>query len=275
MSEKVNLTTDNLVFPAQGDLVLEKIKASFIADVDEENPQDRIILQEINLHVPAGEVHVLMGPNGSGKSTLSNVLAGSPRYELLEGKASLGDVDLFSLPPEKRVAAGLFMAFQSPIELPGVSNASFLRAAVNAVRKERGEPEIAPVDFLKLVRKEMKNLGMSPDMLKRGVNAGFSGGERKRNEVLQMRLLQPTFAILDETDSGLDVDALKIIADGINKLKSPKFSALIVTHHHALLEYTQPKKVHILVKGKIVHSGGIELAERIQKDGYKSFLEAR
>ncbi|QCE33742.1 Fe-S cluster assembly ATPase SufC [Acetobacteraceae bacterium] len=262
------------VFPAKGELVLKDLQVSFKDDSDDDQ-KTREILHGIDLHVPAGEVHVLMGPNGSGKSTLSNVLSGNPRYEITGGKASLGGIDLLDLPPEKRVAAGLFMAFQAPIELPGVSNASFLRAAVSAVRKERGLAEISPVDFLKLVRKEMKDLGMSQEMLKRGVNADFSGGEKKRNEVLQMRLLQPSFAILDETDSGLDVDALRIIADGINKLKAPDFSALIVTHHHALLEYTQPTKVHVLVKGKIVQSGGMELAEYIQKEGYKAFLEGR
>jgi Fe-S cluster assembly ATP-binding protein len=209
-----------------------------------------------------------MGPNGSGKSTLSYVLAGREGYEVTAGGASFDGVDLLSLVPEQRAAAGLFLAFQYPVELPGVGNANFLRTALNAVRRQRGEPELDAVQFLKLARAATKRLSMSDDMLKRNVNVGFSGGEKKRNEVLQMAILQPRLAILDETDSGLDIDALKIVADGVNALRGPRFSALVITHYQRLLDYIVPDRVHVLVHGRIVRSGGPELARELEETGY-------
>jgi Fe-S cluster assembly ATP-binding protein len=230
--------------------------------------EDKDILNGVDLQVPDGEVHALMGPNGSGKSTLSYVLAGREGYEVTAGGASFDGVDLLSLVPEQRAAAGLFLAFQYPVELPGVGNANFLRTALNAVRRQRGEPELDAVQFLKLARAATKRLSMSDDMLKRNVNVGFSGGEKKRNEVLQMAILQPRLAILDETDSGLDIDALKIVADGVNALRGPRFSALVITHYQRLLDYIVPDRVHVLVHGRIVRSGGPELARELEETGY-------
>ena len=232
------------------------------------------ILKGIDLEIPKGEIHAIMGPNGSGKSTLSYVLSGRDDYEVTGGSATFKGRDLLALDPEERAALGVFLAFQSPVELPGVNNANFLRTAVNAVRRARGEDELDAVAFLKAVRAETKRLSMSDEMLKRAVNVGFSGGEKKRNEVLQMRLLQPSFAILDETDSGLDIDALRIVADGVNSLRGPDFSALVITHHQRLLDYIVPDRVHVMAKGKIIYSGGPEVAKTLEKQGYTQFLEA-
>ena len=226
------------------------------------------ILRGIDLAVPTGEVHAIMGPNGSGKSTLSYVLAGRDGYEVTGGSATFDGRDLLAIEPEERAAAGLFLAFQYPVELPGVGNANFLRTALNAQRRARGETELDAVQFLKLARAETKRLSMPDDMLKRNVNVGFSGGEKKRNEVLQMALLRPKLAILDETDSGLDIDALKIVAGGVNELRGPDFSALVITHYQRLLEYIVPDRVHVLVSGRIVRSGGPELAHELEAKGY-------
>ncbi len=230
------------------------------------------ILNGIDLTVPAGEVHAIMGPNGSGKSTLGYVLSGREDYEVTGGTVTFNGVDLLEMEPEERAAAGLFLAFQAPIELPGVNNANFLRTALNAVRRAHGESELDAVQFLKLARAETKRLAMPDDMLKRNVNVGFSGGEKKRNEVLQMALLRPKLAILDETDSGLDIDALKIVADGVNALRRPEFSALVITHHQRLLDYLVPNRVHVLLHGKIVRSGGPELAKQLEKSGYAELI---
>ncbi|CAI3930371.1 Fe-S cluster assembly ATPase SufC [Commensalibacter papalotli (ex Botero et al. 2024)] len=226
------------------------------------------ILKGVNLSIPAGETHVIMGPNGSGKSTLSYVLSGHPSYNVTKGSVTFKGQDLLALSPDERAAAGLFLAFQAPIELPGVNNANFLRTSVNSVRKARGEEELDPVNFLKLIRELSKKLSFSTDMLKRNVNVGFSGGEKKRNEVLQMTLLQPSFAILDETDSGLDIDALRIVAEGVNGLRSPEFSSLIITHHQRLLDHIQPDYIHVLAKGRIIHTGGPELSRQLEAEGY-------
>ena len=226
------------------------------------------ILQGVTLEIPSGQVHAVMGPNGSGKSTLSYVLAGREGYEVTGGSATFNGVDILAMEPEERAATGLFLAFQYPVELPGVGNALFLRTALNALRKHRGEPELDAMQFLKVAREKMKALSMTDEMLKRGVNVGFSGGEKKRNEVLQMALLAPKLAILDETDSGLDIDALKIVADGVNALRGPDFSALVITHYQRLLDYIVPDRVHVLVKGRIVKSGGPELAQELEQTGY-------
>jgi Fe-S cluster assembly ATP-binding protein len=234
---------------------------------------DKEILRGVNLTVPDGQIHAIMGPNGAGKSTLSYVLSGREGYEVTGGEAIYNGQDLLSLEPEARAAAGVFLAFQYPVELPGVGNANFIRTALNAVRRARGEKELDAVAFLKLARAAIKSLSMQDDMLKRNVNVGFSGGEKKRNEVLQMALLQPGLAILDETDSGLDIDALKIVADGVNALRSGKFSALVITHYQRLLDYIVPDAVHVLAAGKIVRSGGPELALELEAHGYAG-LEA-
>ena len=232
------------------------------------------ILRGIDLTVPAGQVHAIMGPNGSGKSTLGYVLAGRDEYEVTGGSATFAGEDLLTMEPEARAAAGLFLAFQAPVELPGVGNANFLRTALNAVRRARGEPELDAVQFLKMARAEAKRLAMPEDMLKRNVNVGFSGGEKKRNEVLQMALLRPRMAILDETDSGLDIDALKIVADGVNALRGPGFSALVITHHQRLLEHLVPDRVHVLAHGRILQSGGPELARELEASGYAAVVAA-
>ena len=234
----------------------------------------KAILNGLSLELPAGEIHAIMGPNGSGKSTLSYVLAGRDGYEVTSGSATFNGQDLLAMDPEVRAATGLFLAFQYPVELPGVGNANFLRTALNAIRKNRGEPELDAMQFLKVARARMQALSMPEDMLKRGVNVGFSGGEKKRNEVLQMALLQPKLAILDETDSGLDIDALKIVADGVNAQRGPAFSALVITHYQRLLDYIVPDRVHVLVKGRIVKSGGPEVALELEKDGYALVQEA-
>ena len=234
--------------------------------------EDKEILKGIDLVVPDGEVHAIMGPNGSGKSTLSYVLSGREGYEVTGGTAKFDGRDLLTLEPEQRAAAGLFLAFQYPVELPGVNNANFLRTALNATRRARGEPELDAVQFLKLARAEIKRLSMADDMLKRNVNVGFSGGEKKRNEVLQMAILRPRLAILDETDSGLDIDALKIVADGVNALRAPDFSALVITHYQRLLDYIVPDRVHVLFNGRIIRTGGPELALALEASGYASVI---
>jgi Fe-S cluster assembly ATP-binding protein len=230
------------------------------------------ILRGITLEVPQGEVHAIMGPNGSGKSTLSYVLSGREGYEVTGGTATFDGADLLAMAPEDRAAAGLFLAFQYPVELPGVGNANFLRTALNAIRRRRGEAELDAVQFLKLARAETKRLAMPDDMLKRNVNVGFSGGEKKRNEVLQMAILKPKLAILDETDSGLDIDALRIVADGVNVLRGPDFSALVITHYQRLLDYIVPDRVHVLAGGRIIRSGGPELAHELEANGYAAVI---
>jgi Fe-S cluster assembly ATP-binding protein len=232
------------------------------------------ILKGIDLEVPTGEVHAIMGPNGSGKSTLSYVLAGREGYEVTGGSVTFNGRDILAMEPEERAAAGLFLAFQYPVELPGVANATFLRTALNAQRKARGESELDAMQFLKLARERMKALSMPEDMLKRGVNVGFSGGEKKRNEILQLALLRPSLAILDETDSGLDIDALKIVADGVNAMRGPDFTALVITHYQRLLDYIVPDRVHVLIDGRIVKSGGPELAKELEAQGYAAFQAA-
>jgi Fe-S cluster assembly ATP-binding protein len=233
---------------------------------------DKEILKGIDLTVPTGEVHAIMGPNGSGKSTLSYVLSGRDGYEVTGGTATFNGVDLLDMEPEARAAAGLFLAFQYPVELPGVGNANFLRTAYNAQARARGEPELDAVKFLKVAREAMTRLAMPADMLKRNVNVGFSGGEKKRNEVLQMAVLQPKLAILDETDSGLDIDALKIVADGVNALRGPNFSALVITHYQRLLDYIVPDREHVLSAGRIIRSGGPELAHELEAHGYAQIV---
>jgi Fe-S cluster assembly ATP-binding protein len=235
--------------------------------------EEKEILRGVTLTVPDGEIHAIMGPNGAGKSTLSYVLSGREGYEVTGGEVIYNGQDILPLAPEERAAAGIFLAFQYPVELPGVGNANFIRTALNAVRRARGEPELDAVAFLKLARAAIKSLSMPDDMLKRNVNVGFSGGEKKRNEVLQMALLQPGLAILDETDSGLDIDALKIVADGVNALRSPKFSALVITHYQRLLDHIVPDRVHVLAAGRIIRSGGPELALELEAHGYAG-LEA-
>jgi Fe-S cluster assembly ATP-binding protein len=233
---------------------------------------DKPILKGIDLVVPQGEVHAIMGPNGSGKSTLGYVLSGREDYEVTAGTVTFNGADLLDMEPEQRAAAGVFLAFQAPIELPGVNNANFLRTALNAIRRAHGESELDAVQFLKLARAESKRLAMPDDMLKRNVNVGFSGGEKKRNEVLQMAILRPKLAILDETDSGLDIDALKIVADGVNALRGPDFSAMVITHHQRLLDHLVPNRVHVLLHGRIVRSGGPELAKELEKRGYADLI---
>ncbi len=231
------------------------------------------ILSGLSLEVGAGEVHAIMGPNGSGKSTLAYVLAGREGYEVTGGTIRLDDVDLLELQPEERAAAGLFLAFQNPIEIPGVSNMVFLRTALNAQRRNRGEAEEKAPDFLRRARKIAKMLDISEDMLKRSINVGFSGGEKKRNEILQMSLLEPRVCVLDETDSGLDVDAMRLVATGVNALRGPDRSFVIITHYQRLLNHIRPDVVHILANGKLVETGGPELAQRVESQGYAGLRE--
>lgn len=232
------------------------------------------ILKGLSLEIPAGEVHAIMGPNGAGKSTLSYVLSGRDGYEVTDGTATLNGVDILGMEPEERAAAGLFLAFQYPVEIPGVAMTTFLKTAVNAVRKQRGAAEMDALEFLKFMKDKQKKLSISDDMLKRGVNVGFSGGEKKRNEILQMAMLEPSFAILDETDSGLDIDALKIVADGVNALRDPNRGFLVITHYQRLLDYIVPDHVHILADGKIVKSGGPDLAKELEAKGYAGVIGA-
>jgi len=235
---------------------------------------EREILKGIDLVVNPGEVHAVMGPNGSGKSTLAQVLAGNPAYEVLGGSVTYKGEDLLELEPEERAQRGIFLAFQYPVEIPGVTNAYFLRSALNEVRKARGQEEIDPLEFLDLVEERMKLVEMDPAMLNRSVNTGFSGGEKKRNEILQMAVLEPSLAILDETDSGLDIDALRIVAEGVNRLKRPDNATIVVTHYQRLLNYIVPDYVHVLAGGRIVRSGGKELALELEERGYDWVLDA-
>lgn len=233
---------------------------------------EREVLQGIDLAVPAGQVHAIMGPNGSGKSSLSHVLAGKPGYEVIAGSVQYQGRDLLAMAPEQRARAGVFLGFQYPVEIPGVNNTYLLRAALNAARRERGEAEIDAFDFLNLVKDRMRQMKMDESFLSRGVNEGFSGGEKKRNEILQMLVLQPRLAILDESDSGLDIDALKVVADGINSLRSPDRAIVLVTHYQRLLDHVQPDRVHVLARGRIVRSGGPDLARELEQRGYDWLL---
>jgi Fe-S cluster assembly ATP-binding protein len=232
------------------------------------NVGDKPILRGIDLTVNAGEVHAIMGPNGSGKSTLAQVLAGHPAYEVTGGSVTYDGKDLLEMDPEVRAQAGIFLAFQYPVEIPGVTNAYFLRSAYNELRKARGEAEVDPLEFLDLMEDKLALVDMDAGMLNRSVNMGFSGGEKKRNEILQMAVLEPRLAILDETDSGLDIDALKVVADGVNKLRRPDNATIVVTHYQRLLNYIVPDRVHVLAGGRIVKSGGKELALELEEKGY-------
>ncbi len=234
--------------------------------------EDKQILRGVDLSIGPGEVHAIMGPNGSGKSTMSYVLSGRDGYAVTDGSATLNGADLLAMDPEERAAAGLFLAFQYPVEIPGVGNMTFLRTALNSQRKLRGEAEISAGDFLKLVREKAKALKIDADMLKRPVNVGFSGGEKKRNEILQMATLEPRMCILDETDSGLDVDAMKLVADGVNALRDTGRSFLVITHYQRLLDHIAPDVVHIMAAGRIIKSGGPELALQVENHGYAGLL---
>ncbi|MCO8144291.1 Fe-S cluster assembly ATPase SufC [Rhodovulum tesquicola] len=239
------------------------------ASLEEEGKE---ILKGLTLTVEAGKVHAIMGPNGSGKSTLSYVLAGRGGYEVTDGSATLLGEDILGMEPEERAAAGVFLAFQYPVEIPGVGNMTFLRTAVNAQRKARGEEEMDAATFLKVVREKAKELNIDAEMLKRPVNMGFSGGEKKRNEILQMAMLEPRVCILDETDSGLDVDAMKLVADGVNAMRSPDRGFLVITHYQRLLDHIVPDVVHIMVDGRIIKTGGPELALEVEKNGYADLI---
>jgi Fe-S cluster assembly ATP-binding protein len=234
--------------------------------------EDKQILKGVNLTVEAGQVAAIMGPNGSGKSTLSYVLSGRDGYEVTEGSATLLGEELLEMEPEDRAAAGLFLAFQYPVEIPGVGNMTFLRTAVNAQRKARGEEEMSSAEFLKVIRAKAKELQIDAEMLKRPVNVGFSGGEKKRNEILQMAMLEPKMCILDETDSGLDVDAMKLVSDGVNALRDAGRSFLVITHYQRLLDHIKPDVVHIMARGQIIKSGGPELALEVEQNGYADIL---
>ena len=238
-------------------------------DLEEE---DKTILKGVDLTVEAGKVHAIMGPNGSGKSTLSYVLAGRDGYDVTDGTATLDGADILEMEPEERAAAGLFLAFQYPVEIPGVGNMTFMRTALNAQRKARGEDEMSAADFLKLVREKARTLKIDADMLKRPVNVGFSGGEKKRNEILQMAMLEPKMCILDETDSGLDVDAMKLVAKGVNALRDAGRGFLVITHYQRLLDHIEPDVVHIMADGRIVKTGGPDLALEVETNGYGDIL---
>ena len=230
------------------------------------------ILKGVDLDIQPGEIHAIMGPNGSGKSTLSHIIAGRDGYEVTSGEIVFQGEDLLEMEPEERARAGVFLAFQYPIEIAGVGTSTFLRTALNAHRKARGEDELDPMEFVRFAREKTKSLGITNDMLKRPVNVGFSGGEKKRNEILQMALLEPSLAVLDETDSGLDIDALKIVAEGVNALRRPDRSVLLITHYQRLLNYIVPDAVHILADGRIVRSGGAELAHELEANGYAQVI---
>lgn len=231
------------------------------------------ILKGLDLTLQAGKVHAIMGPNGSGKSTLSYILAGREEYEVTDGNVVLNGESMMELSPEERAAKGIFLAFQYPVEIPGVQMTTFMKTAVNSVRKARGQKELDAIDFLKLMKSKSRELGISDDMMKRAVNVGFSGGEKKRNEVLQMSMLEPKVCILDETDSGLDIDALKIVADGVNAMRGGDRSFLVITHYQRLLDYIKPDVVHVMAKGRIIKTGGPELALELEKNGYADIVE--
>ena len=226
------------------------------------------ILKGVNLTINDGEIHALMGTNGAGKSTLSNVIVGNPAYEVTEGSITFEGKDLLAMKPEERANAGIFMSFQAPVEIPGVSMTNFIKAAVNARRKAKGEEPLKAADFIKLMKEKRELVEIDKKLMNRSVNEGFSGGEKKRNEIFQMAMLEPTFCILDETDSGLDVDALRIVANGFNLLRTEKTSAMVITHYQRMLEYIKPDIVHVLIDGRIVKSGGADLAEKIEKEGF-------
>lgn len=234
--------------------------------------EDKVILKGVNLKLEPGKVHAIMGPNGSGKSTLSYVLSGRDGYEVTEGSATLDGEELLDMEPEERASAGLFLAFQYPVEIPGVGNMTFLRTAVNAQRKARGEDEMSAAEFLKVIRAKAKTLKIDADMLKRPVNVGFSGGEKKRNEILQMAMLEPKMCILDETDSGLDVDAMKLVSEGVNALRDEGRSFLVITHYQRLLDHIKPDVVHIMADGRIIKTGGPDLALEVENNGYADIL---
>lgn len=238
------------------------------ASIVDEKQKAKTILHGINLAIKPGEIHAIMGPNGSGKSTLANILAGHKDYIVSDGEILLADKPMLGLSPEERAAHGMFLAFQYPVEIPGVNNMYFLKAAVNSIRKHRGLSPLDAMDFLILIKAKIKEVGMDEKFLNRAVNEGFSGGEKKRNEILQMLMLEPTFAILDETDSGLDIDALQMVAKGVNSLRAPHRSMVIVTHYQRLLDYIVPDVVHVMAKGKIIKSGGKELALELEQKGY-------
>jgi Fe-S cluster assembly ATP-binding protein len=231
------------------------------------------ILDGLELSIGKGAVHAIMGPNGSGKSTLAHVLAGKPDYAVTQGEILLDGEDILALAPDERAARGLFLAFQYPLEIPGVATMTFLRTALNAQRKKRGEPEVSTPDFLRRVRELAGRLGIDPDMMRRAVNVGFSGGEKKRNEILQMAVLEPRLCVLDETDSGLDIDALKVVADGVNRLRAPERAFVVITHYQRLLNYIVPDVVHVLSRGRIVKTGGKELALELEADGYAQYRD--
>lgn len=232
------------------------------------------ILKGLDLAIEPGKVHAIMGPNGSGKSTLSYVLAGREDYEVTDGDIVMNGESILAMAPEERAAKGVFLAFQYPVEIPGVQMTTFMKTAVNAVRKARGQKELDAIDFLKLMKTKCKELGISDEMMKRAVNVGFSGGEKKRNEVLQMAMLEPTFCVLDETDSGLDIDALKIVADGVNAMRGGDRSFLVITHYQRLLDYIKPDVVHVMARGRIIKTGGPELALELEQKGYAELLES-
>jgi Fe-S cluster assembly ATP-binding protein len=238
------------------------------------NVDGREILKGLDLELPAGQVHAIMGPNGSGKSTLAYVLAGKGDYEVTAGSVTWNGQDLLAMGPAERAAAGVFLAFQYPMEIPGVATLTFLRTAVNAVRKARGKPELSTPDLLRLVREKASELKIDPEMLRRPLNVGFSGGEKKRNEILQMSLLEPSLCVLDETDSGLDIDAVRIVAEGVNALRAPDRAMLVITHYQRLLDYIVPDRVHVLSDGRVARSGGPELALELEQSGYAEFGDA-
>jgi Fe-S cluster assembly ATP-binding protein len=235
--------------------------------------EGKAILNGLELSIGKGSVHAIMGPNGSGKSTLAHVLAGRPDYVVTQGEVLLDGEDILGLPPEERAAKGLFLAFQYPLEIPGVATMTFLRTAMNAQRKQRGEPEVSTPDFLRRVREIARKLGIDQDMMRRAVNVGFSGGEKKRNEILQMAVLEPRLCVLDETDSGLDIDALKTVADGVNRLRAPERAFVVITHYQRLLNYIVPDVVHVLSKGRIVKTGGKALALELEASGYAQYRD--
>ena len=234
---------------------------------------DKEILKGVSLTIRDGEMHALMGTNGAGKSTLSNVIVGNPAYEVTEGTITFNGKDLLAMTPDERANAGIFMSFQMPVEIPGVSMTNFIKAAVNAKRKSRGEEPIKAADFIKMMKEKRQMVEMDQKLMSRSVNEGFSGGEKKRNEIFQMAMLEPTFCILDETDSGLDVDALRIVATGFNKLRTPETSGIIITHYQRLLDYIKPDVVHVLIDGRIVKTGGPELAQKIEEEGFEFIIQ--
>jgi Fe-S cluster assembly ATP-binding protein len=261
-----------LSMPPRQPYISAMLKIENLSVTVREGDSDKPILTGLSLDIPAGEIHALMGPNGAGKSTLSYVLTGREGFKIVSGAAQLDGVEVFGLDPEARAALGLFLSFQYPVEIPGVPVMTFVRTAMNSQRKARGEPEISAPDFIKRSREVAKLLNFDPEMLKRAVNVGFSGGEKKRLEIYQMMMLEPRFMVLDETDSGLDIDALRTVAEGVNALRAPERGMLVITHYQRLLDYIKPDKVHVLAQGRIIKTGGPELAHRLEKEGYDGVL---